>query len=239
MFLGTGNAFSMARRYWSSILVNDKILLDASPIVVPHMKALGKKLTELEYIFITHFHGDHFLGIPFLLLDYAYLTEMGHPLNIIGPEGIQDKLTQATDLGFPGVFDKLEDRLKINYFEVTGSGDYDASGFKFRALPMRHGSADAYGYELRVGGKSIGYSGDTDLCYGLYKLAKHVDVLIIELSNPNDDVPGHLSLNKLETLQKHVGKNTKIILNHVGPITGELPGYDNVLLPSDLEVLKF
>jgi ribonuclease Z len=239
VFLGTGNAFSMAQRYWGSILVNDRILLDASPIVVPHMKKLDRSLSKLEYIFITHFHADHFYGVPFLLLDYAYLVEMTHPLVIIGPTGIKNKITQATDLGFTGVLDKLKDRMEIIFFEVTGPGEYRVSGLNFNAMPMAHGNAEAYGYKLTVGGKTIGYTGDTDLCDGVFDLGDGADFLIIELSNPNDDVPGHMSLQKIQKLQEQLSPNVKIILNHAGPITGELPRNENLILPNDLDVIMF
>ncbi len=239
LFLGTGNAFSMANRYWSSILINDRILLDASPIVVPHMKQLERELSKLEYIFITHFHADHFFGIPFLLLDFAYLRTLDHPLTIIGPKSVEEKITNTTNLGFTGVIEKLKDRININYFELDGPGTYSANDLKFTAIPMDHGGAVAYGYKFKISGKTIGYTGDTDLCDGVLELAAGVDILIIELSNPHDDVPGHMNIQKIQKLQGQISHETKIILNHVGPITTELTKNDNLILPADLQVIKF
>ncbi|WP_455392973.1 MBL fold metallo-hydrolase [[Eubacterium] cellulosolvens] len=239
VFLGTGNAFSMSGRYWGSILVNEHILLDASPVVVPHMKKLGRELSKLQKIFLTHFHADHFLGLPFILLDYAYLTTMEHPLTIIGPTGVEDLITHITEIGFSGVTDKLKGKLEINYVEVTKPGQYSVSGLDFTAYPMAHGVVEAYGYKLVIGDKILGYTGDTGPCDGLIELAQDLDILIIEMSNPHDDVPGHMSLAKLEQCQEYLGPTTKIILNHVGEITGELPSNNNLILPHDLEVLKF
>jgi len=141
-------------------------------------------------------------------------------------------------MGFSSVFDKLRDKLKINYFDVTSAGDYSV-GLNFHAQPMDHGAAEAYGYRFKIKGKTIGYTGDTDLCDGLYELAKGAHILIIEMSNPNEDVPGHLNLTKLQTLREHVAPSVKIILNHVGPIADTLPVHDNVILPKDFEVMKF
>ncbi len=239
MFLGTGNAFTMAGRYWSSILVNDRILLDASPVVVPHMKKLGRELSSLQYIFLTHFHADHFLGLPFLLLDYAYLTPMEHPLTIIGPTSVKEVITRVTDLGFSGVTEKLDGRLELKYFEINEGGQFTASGMDFHAVPMSHGEAKAYAYKFELGGKRIGYTGDTGPCDGLVELGSDLDILIVELSNPHQDVPGHMSIEKIKKLQEQLSPDLKIILNHVGSIDGELPFNKNLILPKDLEILKF
>jgi ribonuclease Z len=239
VFLGTGNAFSMSGRYWGSILVNNHILLDASPVVVPHLKKLGRQLAEIEYIFITHFHADHYFGLPFLLLDYAYLTPMEHPLTIIGPKQIKKNLSNLVELGFEGLFEKLKDNLAINYIEVENRSEHSIDDLIFSAIPMSHGNAQAFGYKLRIANKTIGYTGDTDLCDGLIALANDLDILIIELSNPYDDVPGHMSLDKLKTLRKQTAPELKIILNHVGTIKKPLPKDEKLILPGDLEILRF
>lgn len=243
VFLGTGNAFSAAQRYWGSVLVNNSILLDASPIVVPHMKRLNRSLDELEHIFITHFHGDHFLGLPFLLLDFGYLIQAKQPLTMIGPTGIEDMVTKITELAFPGLFEKLSNNLKLNYLEVPGPGKYEVNGvaqaLAFHAEPMSHGTATAYGYKFTVAGKTIAYTGDTDLCDGVYSLAKDADILIIEFSNPDIEVPGHMSRSKLDSLQERISTDTKIILTHVGEFTGGLQKNDNLILPNDLDIKHF
>lgn len=239
VFLGTGNAFSMANRYWGSILVNNTILLDASPIIVPHMKLLDKELTKIEYIFITHFHGDHYLGLPFLLLDFAYFESPSNPLTIIGPLGIESRVKQISDLCFSGLMKKLEGKVDLIFYEISTPGEHDISGLDFYSYQMLHGDAQAFGYKFSKGGKTLSYTGDTDLCDEIYQLAEGSDILIIELSNPDKDVPGHMSLQKIKTLQNGIGKNVKIILNHIGPITGGLDQFQNLVFPKDLEVLKF
>ena len=73
-FLGSGNAFA-PKRYWGTILVEEDILLDASPVTLPHLRMMDKDPGKINYILITHLHGDHFLGLPFLFLDSLYVTE--------------------------------------------------------------------------------------------------------------------------------------------------------------------
>ena len=104
---------------------------------------------------------------------------------------------------------------------------------------MSHGTNEAYGYRLIFQEKSLAYTGDTDLCDGVYNVANDSNILIIELSNPDQDVPGHMSLEKLRTLRTKIGADVKIILNHVGPISVTLQEFDNIILPNDLDVLRF
>jgi ribonuclease BN (tRNA processing enzyme) len=242
-FLGTGSAFAIDGRYWGSILVNNSILLDCSPIVVPHFKKLGLDLTLIEHIFITHFHGDHLLGLPFLLLDYAYLTTPKKPITIIGPSGIKDKVTTISELAFSDIFGKLKDRLEITYLELADAGSYSTIGDqRFEAYSMSHGTHPAFGYKLTLGKKTLAYTGDTDLSQGVLDMAKDVDILIIELSNPDKDVPGHMSLDKLAKLRDQLSPDLKIILNHVGHIPSESTEFlneENIILPEDMDKLKF
>ena len=83
-FLGSSNAFAAEGRYWSSFLVNGKYLFDAPPTLLPHLKQLKTPVTDIEVIFLTHFHADHFAGLPFLFLEYVYLTKRADDLVIVG-----------------------------------------------------------------------------------------------------------------------------------------------------------
>ena len=105
---------------------------------------------------------------------------------------------------------------------------------------MSHGGHAAYGYSFGIKNKTLGYSGDTDLCDGLISLATHSNILIVEMSNPDIDVPGHLSLQKLDQLQHRarLAPDTRIILNHLGDLGDMATAVsDNVLIPNDLDVL--
>jgi ribonuclease BN (tRNA processing enzyme) len=240
LFLGTGNAFAMADRYWGSILVDNRILLDASPIIVPHLKRLKKDIIKIKYIFLTHFHGDHFLGLPFLLLDYGYLKAPQHPLEIVGPSGLKDKVERITEHSFPGLLSKLDSRLDIKYQEISKPGKYTTNDEKleFRAEDMKHGNSEAYGYKITINSKTISYTGDTDLCQGVINLATGSDIIIIELSNPDQEVPGHMNIEKIKKLREKIGSDIKIIFNHIGPVTNEIDDIENAFLPNDLEAIE-
>src|SRR5215208_6177821 len=71
LFIGAGNAFADAR-CWSGFLLNGRYLFDAPPSALYALKRGNADLDALDVILVSHFHGDHFFGLPFLLLEYAY-----------------------------------------------------------------------------------------------------------------------------------------------------------------------
>ena len=92
-FLGTGGAVPSARRNTASVLVargGERLLFDCGEGTQRQMqRSLG--LVQVDEIYFTHFHADHFLGLPGLLKTYD-LTERERPLTIYGPRGLRDLL---------------------------------------------------------------------------------------------------------------------------------------------------
>jgi ribonuclease BN (tRNA processing enzyme) len=64
-FLGSGNAFA-GDRYWSSFVLNGRYLFDAPPQTLAHLNRLTIPTVDIDAVFISHFHADHFFGLPFL-----------------------------------------------------------------------------------------------------------------------------------------------------------------------------
>ena len=73
--LGTGDAFASRGRFQSGYMVEAdgcRILMEAGPTVICAMKRLNFAPADIDLILISHLHGDHFAGLPFLLLDYVW-----------------------------------------------------------------------------------------------------------------------------------------------------------------------
>jgi len=90
--LGCGGSMPTPNRYLTSLLINysgSKILLDCGEGTQVSMKILGCGFKSIDVLCITHFHADHTVGIPGLLLTIAN-SQKTTPLTIIGPTGIKD-----------------------------------------------------------------------------------------------------------------------------------------------------
>jgi ribonuclease BN (tRNA processing enzyme) len=104
-FAGTGDAFGSGGRLQSCVVVDGQqttFLIDCGASSLPALRRIGRSPNDADAIVISHLHGDHFAGIPFLLLDAQYAGKRVRPLTIAGPEGTTTRIEQALEVLFPG-----------------------------------------------------------------------------------------------------------------------------------------
>ncbi len=77
------------------------MLLDCGATSLSALKGLGLDPGEIAAVFVSHLHGDHFGGLPFLILDGQF-SRRTRPLAVVGPPGIGRRLTEAMECMFPG-----------------------------------------------------------------------------------------------------------------------------------------
>ncbi len=238
-FLGTGNAFAPTR-YWSSFLANDRYLFDAPPTLMPHLKKLGKDACDIEVIFISHFHGDHFFGLPFLMLEYAELTRRTKDLTIIGPPGVAKRLKSTTDLAFSNVFRKRDRGYQLDFIEVRDGKEGAVAGCSFLAREVVHvDDLECFAYRVQTPDGIIAYSGDTIMCPPLVPIATGTDAFVVECSCWGDQCGPHLTPKDILVLRQQVSASTKFILTHIG--AGEAPQSitdAGILIADDLETIR-
>lgn len=140
-FLGTGGAVPSARRSTASVLVargGERLLFDCGEGTQRQMqRSLG--LVQVDEIFFTHFHADHFLGLPGLLKTYD-LTEREKPLTIYGPRGLRDLFqSMARVIGRIG--------YGLELVELEAGDAVPREGAEVRPFAVEH-SSRAFGYAL-------------------------------------------------------------------------------------------
>ncbi len=140
-FLGTGGAVPSARRNTASVLVargGERLLFDCGEGTQRQMqRSLG--LVQVDAIYFTHFHADHFLGLPGLLKTYD-LTERERPLTIYGPRGLRDLI---------GSLGRVIGRVgyKLDLVEIEPGDAIPCEAAEVRAFAVEH-SVRAHGYAL-------------------------------------------------------------------------------------------
>src|SRR5262249_46609687 len=93
--LGSGDAFGAGGRFHSAYLTEAggaTFLLDCGPSILQAAKRLSWDLEKLDAVLLTHLHGDHFGGVPFLFMEYRYSTPRTRPFVIYGPEGTERRV---------------------------------------------------------------------------------------------------------------------------------------------------
>ena len=196
--VGSGAALGDGR-LWSSLLVDGRILLDLPPTTVPQMHRLGIGLEQIDAVLITHLHGDHVFGLPFLLLEYCVRVKRTEPVYVIGPKGLIETSHQLCDIAWPNMRQKHEADIPVVFIEVEQEGVYKVGDLTVTALPMAHFDLDAYGYRFEYKGRTFAYTGDTGEGGSLDRLIRGVDVAIIECTHLEGEPSlGHLDSESIE-----------------------------------------
>jgi len=136
-FLGSGNALARSR-CWSGFLLNRRYLFDTPPTALLSLNRLEADLAAIDTIFISHFHGDHFFGLPFLFLDYAHRTRRRSDLTLVGPPGLEERVERLMEIGYPRTFSHEAGYRRL-YAEVSDGAEGELNGLSFRAVGVEHG----------------------------------------------------------------------------------------------------
>jgi ribonuclease BN (tRNA processing enzyme) len=217
VFVGTGDAFGSGGRRNSAILVRDRgrtILLDCGPTTLGGLKSLGIDPLELDAIALSHFHGDHIAGVPFVLLDYLYEHPRTAPLEILGPPGVESRIAQLTQ-----AYDyHLEQRAgyALRFHEFSHDKPLEVAGFRLTPLPALH-QEHTRPHMLRVDSptRSLVFSGDTGWHEALPEKVGDVDLFISECVFYEDEFIYHLSHRRLN-LERQRFRCGAIRLTHLG-----------------------
>jgi len=199
------------------VVVDGRVLLDGGAPLLPHMHRLGVDPGDIEVVFLTHFHGDHTLGLPPFVLHRVFVDR--RPLTFVGPTGIEEHLEKLWEVSWgPDWKRVMRPQFKVRYLTAKPAGT--ASGVRYETVKLDHGTMGATGYRIHVNGKVVAYSGDTEPTAPLDKLVDKADVAIVEATGPGD-VFSHMSWEAAAKLRKrHPG--TRFFFNHV--YTGKLTG---------------
>lgn len=172
-------------------------------------------VASIDAVAVSHLHGDHFGGIPFLVLE-QHFRHRERPLIVAGPPSLQSRLRLAEGAMYPDFF-TAPGRPRFEVRPVTlGEAPYAIGTASVSAHPVQHiPSAEPHGLRVRVAGKTIAYSGDARWSEDLAKFAKGADLFICEASNFEHDDPAHISY---KTLMAHRAELecARIVLTHVG-----------------------
>jgi ribonuclease BN (tRNA processing enzyme) len=179
------------------------------------MKRLGIDRNAIQAIVVTHFHADHFGGIPFFILDAQFFSKRREPLTIVGPAGLAEWYERVMETSFPGS-SKAVQKFDIELLEVAAGGVLEARGIKVSAFAAEHGDPGGACLAVRVEveGKSVAYSGDSEWTPNLIPAARGADLFVAEAYFRDKSIATHLSLNAIEAHLEELSPK-RLILTHM------------------------
>jgi ribonuclease BN (tRNA processing enzyme) len=239
-FVGTSDAFASGGRRQSAILLrsgDSAILLDCGPTTNTGLMQLGIDRNEIDAIVISHFHGDHFSGIPALLIAACHRDARRTPLTIAGPQGVERRVRDlAQAMGDPVKGD--DSPFEIRFQEFSVDQGCKIGRFALQAFATHHqADSSPHGLIIRIGSHRIAYSGDTGWFDELPERVAGCDLFICECTFWQPGFEFHLDLETL-IARKASFDCGRMILTHLGPEMSALRGHCGIETADDGLVLS-
>jgi ribonuclease BN (tRNA processing enzyme) len=219
-FIGSGDAFGNGGRFQACILLHapeydGDVLLDCGASSLIALKQQHHDPNQIGLVLVSHLHGDHFGGLPFLVLDGQF-THRTRPLHVAGPTGVRERVQAAMEVLFPGST-QVQRQFAVHFHELADRQPRQFEPAELAVVPYEvvHASgAPALALRVAWQGYTIAYTGDTEWTEALVEAAQGVDLLIAEGYTYQRKIRFHLDV---ATLQQQAGRlgARRIILTHM------------------------
>jgi ribonuclease BN (tRNA processing enzyme) len=216
-FLGSGDAFGSGGRFHTCFFVRSepaRFLIDCGASSLIAMKHFGVDPAEIDMILLTHLHGDHFGGLPFVIIDQDVIAKRTRPLVIAGPAGMTQRVTDAMEIMFPQS-SRAHRGFPLELVELEPEHPRPLGGLTVTPYVVQHPcGGPPLALRIECDGRVIAYSGDTAWTDSLIRAARGADLFIAEAYTSAPKARIHLDL---ATLVSHLGEisATRLILTHL------------------------
>lgn len=215
---GSGDAFGSGGRFNTCFVLETAsatLLIDCGASALPSLKAQDIDLKRIDAVILSHLHGDHFGGLPFLLLD-ARFSGRETPLLIAGPTGARERLELAMEVFFPkSTTTKWKFPWQVE--EIAVGVETDVLGHSLVTAEVVHQSgAPSTALRLSDGEKVFAYSGDTEWTDALLPIARGADLFVCECYAYAGKLNGHLSWEIIKARLGDLGAK-RTMITHMNP----------------------
>ena len=229
--VGSGDAFGSGGRYQTCIALAEDahtaptVLVDCGATTLTALRAQQVDANLIRTVVLSHLHGDHFGGLPFLILDGQFRRRT-EDLSVIGPRGTVERLASAMEVLYPGS-SGVTRRFQVQVLEHVNGQPRAVGEVRFTPVEVRHASgAPAYALRVDAPDASLAYSGDTEWTDALLEAADGVDLFLCEGYSPGP-VRWHLDLETLAA-HRHRLSCLRLVLTHLSStaLASDLGGWD-------------
>ena len=215
-FVGSGDAFGSGGRFQTCILVDApgvRFTIDFGASSLIALNKLGIEHNSIDAIVLTHIHGDHCGGVPFMLVDAMLGAKRQTPLTIAGPRDTESRLAGVAEALFPGGH-VMTPKFPVTYVEMDVMREHRVGDLKITPYPAYHtGETNPTSVRVEVAGKIISYTGDSDWTKHMPEMARDADLFITECYFYDKPIRFHMNYPKL---QEHRNELTakRMVLTH-------------------------
>jgi ribonuclease BN (tRNA processing enzyme) len=216
-FVGSCDSFGSGGRFQTCIVVDgpgSRFAIDFGASSLIALAQQGIEHNSLDAIVLTHLHGDHCGGVPFLLIDAMLAARRSRPLVIAGPRDLRRRMDQIREALFPGS-DVMTPTFPLTWVEMEPGKPHAVLDLVVTPQPARHtAETNPTALRVEVGGKVIAYTGDTEWTDDVALAARGADLLIAECYFYAKPVKWHLTYPTIVAQQPTLGAK-RLILTHM------------------------
>jgi ribonuclease BN (tRNA processing enzyme) len=218
--VGCGDAFGTGGRFHTCLHVEAhgwQCLVDCGASAVTALRQRAIDLGEVGAVVLSHLHGDHFGGLPFLLLEACFVTPRETTLVVAGPPGVEERVMATLDLLFPGSAENVREAVPLAFVELAEREPTAIGPMQVTAFPVVHSrNLPCFAVRVELGGKAFAFSGDTEWTPALVEAARGTDLFVCECHQYDTPVPSHLTYRDL-LAHRHELLTGRLVLTHLGP----------------------
>jgi ribonuclease BN (tRNA processing enzyme) len=216
--VGSGDAFGSGGRFNSCYCVHTAktaFLVDCGASSLLALRRASIATNDISTIFITHLHGDHFGGLPFVLIDALHPSKRTAPLVIAGPPGIEERFVQLAETMFSGAI-QASRAFRLKFVEIEPDGrPVEVDGVMASGLTMKHESgAPSLALRLQTEGRTLAFSGDSGWTDTVIEAGRGADLYMLECYQYDMKLAMHMDY---ETIAENMGRfdARRIVLTHM------------------------
>lgn len=157
-------------------LIDNEIMVDFPNGACKYLYNLCINPSNIEYILLTHLHGDHYFDIPFCILNK--LNEENKNLNIYCSKDGKSKIKKLNNLAFPNSFRNIHKKINLKYIF---NNSFKIKSYYVNKILVNHGKMKpSFGYIFNYNENYIGFTGDSSLCKNIEIMAKKCSYLFCD-----------------------------------------------------------
>lgn len=215
--IGCGDAFGSGGRLQTCFHVEDgdrQFLIDCGATALIGLERQGLDPNEVQAIFISHLHGDHFSGLIWWMLHAQHVTKRQQPLLIIGPAGVEARFKAAAEILFPGST-KVQLRFEMLFQEFIAGAPLQVASLSVTPFEVSHPSgAPSYALRFALGKKTLSFTGDSEWVESLVPAGQGADLYIMECYAFDGPARFHMSWTTIESKLAQIGAR-RVLLTHM------------------------
>jgi len=216
--LGSGDAYGSGGRFHSAYLVEAPertFLIDCGPTILQALKRVHRDPSIIDFVLLSHHHGDHFGGVPFLFMEYLYEEPRQRPLTIYGPPGTDERVQNL----FSALFAHSAQQplpFPLRYEVMTPGARRTIEGVHVLPFAVPHTpDLTALAYRLEVAGRTILYSGDSAWTEDFVAQSRGADLFLCECSTYETRLDIHVAYPEIAARARDLGCR-RLLLSHLG-----------------------